>query len=45
MKSPIYILHPGRTPLLVSLPHAGTGIPAPLLAAMQPPSSSTWARA
>jgi N-formylglutamate deformylase len=36
MKSPIYILHPGRTPLLVSLPHAGTGISASLFAAMQP---------
>jgi N-formylglutamate deformylase len=36
MKPPIYILHQGRTPLLVSLPHAGTVLPAPMLAAMQP---------
>ena len=33
MKPPIYILHHGRTPLLVSLPHAGTVHPAPMLAA------------
>jgi N-formylglutamate deformylase len=32
----IYPLERGRTPLLVSLPHAGTQIPGPLLAAMQP---------
>jgi N-formylglutamate deformylase len=36
MKPPIYTLHQGRTPLLLSLPHAGTNIPAALLAAMQP---------
>ena len=32
----VYTLQRGRTPLLVSLPHAGTVIPSPLLAAMQP---------
>lgn len=31
-----YTLQRGRGPLLVSLPHAGTRIPAPLLAAMRP---------
>ena len=36
MKPPIHILHQGRTPLLVSLPHAGTVLPAAMLAAMQP---------
>jgi N-formylglutamate deformylase len=28
MLSPTYTLHPGRTPLLLSLPHVGTEIPA-----------------
>jgi N-formylglutamate deformylase len=32
----IYSLERGRTPLLVSLPHAGTSIPSALLGAMQP---------
>ncbi|MGL6111109.1 MAG: N-formylglutamate deformylase [Rubrivivax sp.] len=32
----IYTLHRGRKPLLVSLPHAGTVIPAALQAALQP---------
>ncbi len=36
MKEPIYILHRGHTPLLVSVPHAGTAIPASLQAALQP---------
>lgn len=36
MNASIYTLHRGRRPLLVSLPHAGTLIPAPMLAAMQP---------
>jgi len=36
MNESIYTLHRGCTPLLVSLPHAGTLIPASMLAAMQP---------
>ena len=36
MKMPIYMLHRGHTPLLVSLPHAGTHIPEALHAALQP---------
>jgi len=36
MNHSIYTLQRGHTPLLVSLPHAGTVIPAPMLAAMQP---------
>ena len=31
-----YWLFPGRTPLLVSVPHAGTWLPADLRARMQP---------
>jgi len=36
LKEPIYTLHQGSTPLLVSLPHAGTYIPSSLLHRMQP---------
>ena len=36
MKMPIYLLHRGHTPLLLSLPHAGTHIPEALHAALQP---------
>jgi N-formylglutamate deformylase len=36
MNPSIHTLHRGTAPLLVSLPHAGTLIPAPMLAAMQP---------
>jgi N-formylglutamate deformylase len=36
MKDSIYTLQRGRTPLLVSLPHAGTAIPAPMQATLQP---------
>ncbi len=36
MKEPIYTLHRGRTPLLVSVPHAGTHLPADIAAALQP---------
>ncbi len=36
MNASIYTLQRGTTPLLVSLPHAGTAIPGPLRAAMQP---------
>ena len=36
MKEPIYTLHQGSTPLLVSLPHAGTHIPAALHGRLQP---------
>jgi N-formylglutamate deformylase len=36
MNASIYTLQRGTAPLLVSLPHAGTAIPAPLRAAMQP---------
>jgi len=36
MNASIYTLQRGCTPLLVSLPHAGTVIPSPMLAAMQP---------
>ena len=36
MKEPIYTLQRGRTPLLVSVPHAGTHLPADIAAALQP---------
>ena len=36
MNTSIYTLQRGTTPLLVSLPHAGTTIPGPMLATMQP---------
>ncbi len=34
--APAYTLHRGRTPLLVSVPHAGTGLPAGLTARLDP---------
>ena len=36
MNDPVYTLQRGRTPLLVSLPHAGTHIPPALAARLQP---------
>jgi N-formylglutamate deformylase len=33
---PLYMLHRGRTPLLVSLPHAGTHMPPDIAATLQP---------
>ncbi len=36
MKEPIYTLHRGHTPLLVSVPHAGTYIPSSLHDKLQP---------
>ena len=33
---PIYTLHPGRTPLLISMPHVGTQLPADLRARYTP---------
>ncbi len=36
MSEPVFSLHAGRTPLLVSLPHCGTEVPAPVLARMVP---------
>ena len=35
-----YTLYPGRTPLLVSVPHAGTWVPEDLRARMQPRAAS-----
>ena len=36
MNDPVYTLQRGRTPLLVSVPHAGTHLPADIAAALQP---------
>jgi N-formylglutamate deformylase len=41
MNHSIYTLHRGHTPLLVSLPHAGTHIPARLHAALVPRALAT----
>jgi N-formylglutamate deformylase len=41
MKMPLHMLHRGHTPLLVSLPHAGTHIPEALHAVLQPRALQT----